>query len=121
MNELTYNQLPEALLRVVTSLRAAWEEERQQWLPDEPGPHIVFGDLLAPHLSDLLRRQDETEARRIFSFLEELATADLQSIRDVVAASVLESLLGDALLRDRALPLMGPATRRMARAILQPS
>jgi hypothetical protein len=110
--ELTYWNLVDHLLAEVPELRPAYEEELKLWLPDKPGPHIVFGDLLTPYLIELLEQNTDIETlRRVFSFLEQVAASSNQHVRDVAGASVLDSIGYKHFWKDRALSYAGPCTR----------
>lgn len=86
------------------------------WDGDEPGPHILYGDLLTPYLVTLLNAAgSEMPLLRAFDFLEQMARSEDQAIRDVRGASVLEGM-GPELL-ERAEDYMGIRTKELARGI----
>jgi hypothetical protein len=111
---LTYWNLVDHLLAEVPELRPGYEEELKLWLPDKPGPHVVYGNLLTPYLIELLEQNTDTATLwRVFSFLEQLAASPNTIVREVVGASVLERVGGRRLWRDRTLLYAGPATREI--------
>ncbi len=88
-----YASLNDQLIDVVPEIKDAYEDELE-WYGDQiPGPHIVFADILTPHLARFVRRGDETRLRAIFGFLECLARHANSDIRDVVALSVIAPLV----------------------------
>jgi hypothetical protein len=114
-----YSELSAKLLALLPELRDAYERELATWwVDDAPGPHVVFGDLLMPHIVELLQSgRDEVKLRKIFRFLEELATDPAKDVREVVAFSVVEGLVDDRQLLQAAWPYMGPAIRRFAKDV----
>lgn len=118
MSEL-YAALTEQILALLPHLRPAYDREvREYWGNDLPGPHVVFGNLLTPHLIQLLRTdENEIELHRIFGFLEGLSASGVKDVEEVVAFSVIESVAAEQDLLDRAWKLMGPRTRSMAKEV----
>jgi hypothetical protein len=115
-----YTDLNGLLVRRLPELSDKYWELRKLWEGDEPGPHVVYGDLLAPYVVELLETSGDAGAlERAFALMEELATAALGEIRDVVGASVLEAVIQNPVARERAWPLMGPVTGQMARRIAE--
>ncbi len=115
---LTYWNLVDHLLAEVPELRPAYGEELKLWLPDKPGPHVVYGNLLTPYLIELLEQNTDTATlRRVFSFLEQLAASSDRHVKDVAGASVLEGVGDRQFWKDRALSYAGPCTRDMLLAI----
>lgn len=110
--EITYLTLVDRLLEVVPELRDAYNEELEWWAPDQAGPHIIYGDLLNPYLTNLLESGGNPDAlKRIFGLLEEIIGNPNEPIRSVAAASVLEYLWSEKRWRDEASNWMGPRTR----------
>jgi hypothetical protein len=115
--EVIYSNLSEKLLEVAPVLREAYEEERKIW-EEEPGPHIIYGDILAPHIISLLESGGRSEdLRQIFRFLEELAGHPDIHVQEVVAFSVIERLTDNSQWLDRAYEYMGPKTREIVREV----
>jgi hypothetical protein len=109
------NSLNSALLARLPQLRDRYIELKRWWGPEEPGPHVVFEDVLVPYLVERLNEASEDESvTRVFDFLEELLASGDQSARNVVGASVLEGLYEDVKSRMRTKALMRPKTRNLA-------
>ncbi len=109
--------LADRLLATVPDLRHSYNAELEWWGKEEPGAHIVFGDLLNPYLGTLLMKGEDQQLARVFRFLEELATDNDLDVRSVVGATVCPYLLDDEKRFNRALAYMGPATREFCSAI----
>jgi hypothetical protein len=113
-----YGDLNALLVRRLPELSDQYWELKRLWEGDEPGPHVIYGDLLAPYVVELLEGGGEPERlERAFALIEELASAALGEIRDVAGASVLEAVVQNPSARERAWRFMGPATELMARRI----
>jgi len=115
---LEYSSLNAELIDRFPQLFGGYAELKAMGDGDEPGPHVLYGDVLVPEIARLLGSEgEEATLVRIFAFLEELATSSDQAIRDVLGASVLEPLNGNRLAREAAKHYMGPSTRQMAKQI----
>lgn len=89
-----YASLNDELIEVVPEIKGAYEDELKWYGGDQiPGPHVVFADILIPHLARVARRGDETRLREVFGYLERLARHANSDIRDVVALSVIAPLV----------------------------
>ncbi len=98
-------------------LSATYFELKRLWEGDEPGPHVVFGDALTPYAVRLFEAGNDEELSRVFAFVEELAAAPQAAIREVVATSVLETIVLDRGIGSRVDKYLGPASMEMARKI----
>lgn len=117
---ISYADLTTALVERVPALFSGYAELRAMWDGEEPGPHVVFEDLLVPYASELLRRNTDTgELQPIFDLLEELAASPDQDVRDVLAASVLEGLGQAPDIRSSAKSYMGRRTKLLMEKIEQ--
>lgn len=111
-----YIALTEKLLTRVPELRASVNALMVDG--EDPGPHVVFEDILVPHLIALLESGEHGGAvQRIFDLIEELSTSTVQAVRDVAGASVLEAFLNRPELESRAREFMRPGTLRLFEAI----
>lgn len=113
------DDLNRVLVRRFPVLVDGYLEMKRLWGGDEPGPHVVYGDLLVPYISGALTEgTSPQELAHAMEFLEELSTAADGEVLDVVVTSVLEPLL-DEEQRPRLEGAMGPRTlklwRRLAR------
>ncbi len=104
------------LLENFPELQPAYEWETRSG--EEEGAYVIFDDVVYPHVQDLLSDaspQPSQALRRMFRFLEQLASAEAQGLRDVVAESIIERLKADPTGMERARALMGPAMLELAR------
>ncbi len=92
MSELKFENIGEKLVEVVPELRQSYELELELWGNEQPGPHIIFGDLLNPYLISLLESHNQPILKQIFTFLEQLANHEDIKVQEVVAVTVCERL-----------------------------
>jgi hypothetical protein len=104
--------LNRALVLRFPELVAPYLEVKRLWGGEEPGPHVVYGDVLVPFISTTLARVSAAELAPVMDFLEELSTSADSDTLDVVVTSVLEALLDDPQ-RARFEDAMGPRTRKL--------
>jgi hypothetical protein len=106
-----YFEMIPLLLERIPELRVQYGKELEWWGGEHPGPHVVYGDLLNPLLVELLNRNgDEALLRRVFSLLEELSKSEEDGVKDVVGVTVIQYLLGERDLIEKARRYMGPET-----------
>jgi len=112
VNQLvTRGTLYEHLLRAVPEVRVDYEELLQLYDPGEdPGGHVVIGDVLVPFLRARLKEGTEDELRRAFGFIEGMARSTDDDVVNIVYVSICEPLGGDRDLLKRARAYMGPRT-----------
>lgn len=113
---LTMETVVSGLLENFPELRPAYEWETRTG--EDEGAYVIFDDVVYPHVEDLLSdgSPEPSEAlRRMFGFLEQLASAEDKGIRDVVAESIIEPLKSDRTRLERARALMGPSMLELAR------
>ncbi len=116
--DVKYSELNGELLRRFPELFSGYAELKAMWDGDEPGPHVLYGDVLVPWLATLLRSHGNEMAKvRVFAFLEELASSDAQDIRDLLGASVLEGLHAYADVLPEAREYMGQHTKSLDETI----
>ena len=108
--------LSRELLTRVPELEERYRREAVAWADYdvELGPDAVFGTVLAPFaIEKLLEEGDNGEIlKRIFVFLEDLASSESDTALSAVYVSFGESLLESPLAFDQAKKYMGPETRR---------
>jgi hypothetical protein len=112
---LTLETVVSGLLEDFPELQPAYEWETRA---GEEGAYVIFDDVVWPYVEDLLSDaspEPSQALRRLFRFLEELASADNRDLRDLVAESIIEQLKADPTRMKRARAVMGPSTRELAR------
>ena len=84
LNKMLVNKLPNLKERYFDEVN--WQEG------DETGSHTVYGDVLAPYLTECILKDSKQEYLVVFDFLEELLALNDKYATEVVALSVFESL-----------------------------
>jgi hypothetical protein len=103
------NQL---LLRRFPGLLPEYLEAKKLWGGEEPGPHVVYGDVFVGALRNVLDGGSSGELEPFMAFLEDLSSSADSAVLDVVVTSVLEALL-DEPKRASLESAMGERTRRL--------
>jgi hypothetical protein len=118
ISQIHYANVAEALVEAVPELRPRYEAELRWWGNEQPGPHVIFGDVLNPYLIELLDSAGhEDKLRQVFQFLERLATHEDVHVQELVAVTVCERL-GDCREHlQRAQKFMGVRTRQFAKEV----
>lgn len=110
INRLLLNRFPERLDQYLSIKRL--------WGGEEPGPHVVYGDILVPLLQAVLNNGSPREQARLHGFLEELARNQHGDVQDLLVTSVLEPFIGSPG-QDRLRDLMGPQTKQLWQRLVQ--
>jgi hypothetical protein len=113
---LTMETVVSGLLENFPELQPSYEWETRGG--EEEGAYVVFDDVVYPHVEGLLSDaspEPSQALRRMFRFLEELASAENRGLRDVVAESIIERLKADPTRMERARAVMGPSMRELAK------
>ena len=110
---IAFDNLAEALIDVIPTLKPQYEAELHWWGEEKPGAHIIFGDILALLESDA----QEDMLKHIFAFLEHLATHHDLRVQEVVSVSVCERLGDKPAWLAKARQYMGPATCHLSQEI----
>ena len=118
MIRITFENMAEKLIEVVPELRCQYESELEWWGDEQPGAHIIFGDVLNPYLICLLESgNQEAILARIFTFLEQLANHEDTRVQEVVAVTVCERLGDDPKCLENARRYMGNKTLSLSHEI----
>jgi len=111
MKTITLDNLAIGLVEAVPELRSAYEAELEWWGDEQPGVHIIFGDIFNPYLISLLESDNQPERLKpVFNFLEELANHEDVQVQEVVAVTVCERLGDRAEWLAKARQYMGKTT-----------
>lgn len=114
---MEYDTLNSELIERIPETFGGYAELRAMWDGDEPGPHVVYGDVLVPYAMAQLRLGPSVARTELFNFLEAMALSSDQRIRDVLGASVLEALASEPEAWALSKRLMGAATLELAQLI----
>ena len=114
---LIYETASEKLIEFVPELNEAYRRELDWWGSETPGPHVIYEDILNPYVDRLLESADDAALRRVFNFIELLATAE-DARRTILLPSPSSNPSRRNVLRTRqARQYMGPATRTILRNV----
>lgn len=111
---IDYDHMIELLVKHVPEIAAKCELELRWWGTETPGPHVVYGDVLNPHVDELIQSGDEVGLRRVFDFVERLARSSDPRVAEVVAVTVCEHLGANAARLQAARRFMGPVTHEIS-------
>lgn len=89
---MTSRELNCMLIQWVPEIATIYEKEVEWQDGDETGSHIIFGDVLVPHIIKLVEDQENESLKKIFDFIEHLLSMDDEYAEEVVVLSVIESL-----------------------------
>ena len=89
---MTSRELNCMLIQWVPEIAATYEKEVEWQEGDETGAHIIFGDVLVPHIIELVEKQDRESIKKIFEFIEHVLLLEDEYAEEVVVLSVIESL-----------------------------
>ena len=89
---MTSRELNRMLIQWIPEVAATYEKEVEWQEGDETGAHIIFGDVLVPHIIELVEEQESESLKKIFEFIEHLLSLGDEYAEEVVMLSVIESL-----------------------------
>jgi hypothetical protein len=119
-DEFTFTRANDLLVEYLPELKNA-AEATLEYMSDPPaGPHTLYDEALNPYIGKLLDTALSTDEalQRVFEFIEHMSSSPDRQLRDVVAATILASLVDDPRM-ELARRYMGPATRRILREVLK--
>lgn len=92
---MTSKELNLKLIESFPEIREAYIEETAWQDGDETGSHIVYEDVFVPFLKEQLIDEKEQTLNDAFTYIEKLIELNDEYANEVVALSVIESLLFD--------------------------
>ncbi|MCY3623706.1 MAG: hypothetical protein OXH68_18610 [Gammaproteobacteria bacterium] len=117
---LRYEDLGAKMVEEFPELEDAYRKELEWWSPDEPGPHVVYGNLLNPYIIRLLESEDSPETvQRAFDLVETLLAHEDVYVQQVAMVTVLEELQGKPEWLRLMKPHAGPLARQAVRELAQ--
>lgn len=76
-------------------LEKEYHEEVDWQEGDETGSHVVYGDVFAPYIENLIATNDQEELEKAFDFIEKILLKNEKYSDEVIMFSVLERILCD--------------------------
>ena len=92
---MTSTELNLKLIESLPEIRNIYNEEISWQDGDETGSHVVYADVLVPFIKEQMAARNESMIIKIFDFIENLLESNDEYANEVVALSVLESLIFD--------------------------
>ena len=89
---MTSRELNGMLIQWVPEISESYEKEVEWQEGDETGSHIIFGDVLVPHIIKLVDDHEYESLKKIFEFIEHLLLLNDEYAEEVAVLSVIESL-----------------------------
>lgn len=83
------------LIEFLPEIRDKYCEETSWQDGDETGSHVIYGDVFVPFIKEQLNIVNEPMLNKVFDYIESLLKLNDEYANEVVALSVLESLLFD--------------------------
>ena len=116
---ITYDTLLEAALDELPEFKDLFDELMAEGMIDkETGNHIVFSYVFVPVIAKAIKRRDRKLTKKMYGFLEKMASSDDSLVVEVCDYSVLEAL-NDEFSEKELINDMGTNTLEGYRAIKQ--
>jgi hypothetical protein len=114
---LDTSNVRDKLQRRIPALNSSSAADREIWTEQPPDNDAIFGEILRPHLFNLLRTSgNEVELQDIFRFLEEVANAGSVALSDVLQIEIVTPLARNKIERESAQSYMGNALGKQIKA-----
>ena len=92
---MTSKELNLKLIKAFPEIQDAYFEETSWQDGDETGSHVVYADVFVPFIKAQICSNNKQKLTKIFDFIERLLELNDEYANEVVAFSVIESLLFD--------------------------
>lgn len=92
---MTSRELNLNLVKCFPEIKDVYLQETSWQDSDETGSHVVYADVFVPFIKEQIAENNKALLVRIFEYIEQLLTLSDEYTNEVVALSVLESLLFD--------------------------
>ena len=116
---MTSKELNLKVIEYFPQIKDIYYEETSWQDGNETGSHIVFGDVLTPFIKKQLNECNLSLAKQIFEFIENILNLDDKYANEVIAFSVLESLIFDEeITRDKYIQFCKVKTLKMIEEII---
>ena len=92
---MTSRELNLNLVKCFPEIKDVYLQETSWQDGDETGSHVVYADIFVPFIKSQIAQNNKVLLVRIFKYIEQLLTLNNEYINEVVALSVIESLIFD--------------------------
>ena len=92
---MTSKELNLNLVKYFPEIKDVYIQETSWQDGDETGSHVVYADIFVPFIKSQIAQNNKVLLVRIFKYIEQLLTLNNEYINEVVALSVIESLIFD--------------------------
>lgn len=119
-DDINYENVCRKLFEAVPELTPYYDDKMKGY--EQDGPHVMYGMLLAQVLPELFEKEgDHADAiKKLFRFLELLASHPNEKVRGVVGLSTCQEITGNELVLQKSQKYMGKATKRFCEELLKP-
>lgn len=93
-DETDYKRVNNMLCSYYPELSNEIEEERKYWFPEEPGGHILYGNVFNPFAISVLEKGNKKDINKLLRFLSLLQKTDDDYVQNVLCVTILEKLIG---------------------------
>ena len=105
-------ELNRKLIAAFPELEDHYLEEIQWQDGDETGAHVVYGDVLKPYLLHHITTKNKDVVQKILAFIEKSLSENDPLLNEIIAFSVLESILTDNIDLSYVEPMLGDHSRK---------
>ncbi|MCL2529649.1 MAG: hypothetical protein FWE41_04885 [Coriobacteriia bacterium] len=103
-------ELNRKLIATFPEMEQAYYEHTEWQEGDDTGSHVVYGDVLVPTMLTLIKGDCYPQAQKYFDYLEALLEESDEYSTNVVAVSVIESIVTDEVDSKKVKSLLGEKT-----------
>ena len=97
---MTSKELNLKLIQSIPEVKEAYIEETLWQDGDDTGSHVVFADVLVPYTKEQILKNHNEAVERVFAFIEDMLDLNDKYVNEVIALSVIESLMFEDKLAD---------------------
>ncbi len=116
---MTYNNLYKEFKEIIPEGMEFYQRREKELCIDEmDGTHIFFGMIVVPYILYSVQNEETSVIKRIFQFLENMATCNDVKINEVLDFTVLEQLVDEEKeILEQCKPYMGSYTLMQCKKI----
>ena len=92
---MTSEELNLKLRSSIPEITESYQEETSWQDGDKTGSHIIYADVFVPYIKEQILQNNEENLTKIFNFIECLLDLQDEYVDEVIALSVIESLIWD--------------------------